>query len=65
MLRKNMGQRDVTLSLVLELIESTPAVDGESLVLNAKIVGYDILSGGYGDKIKLGYVVVESAVGTR
>ena len=58
-LRKNNGSRDATLVLTLLLLPSPPAVDGEPVVLNAKIVGYDVLAQ-FGNA-KLGSVVVERA----
>ncbi len=56
-LRKNKGFRSVTLVLSLVLLPSPPAVGGELAILNAKIVGYDILA--EQSHAKLGSVVVE------
>ena len=58
-LRKNKGDRLATLVLTLMLLESPPAVDGEPMVLNARIIGYDVLTG-Y-SHVKLGSVVVDNA----
>jgi len=58
-LRQNKGQRAVTLVLTLLLQESPPAGDGEPITLNAKILGYDILTA-YGSA-RLGKVVVEAS----
>jgi hypothetical protein len=58
-LRKNKGDRLATLALTLMLLESPPAVDGEPMVLNARVIGYDVLTG-Y-SHVKLGSVVVDNA----
>lgn len=58
-LRRNHGSRNVTLVLTLSLLASTPSVDNEAAVLNAKIVHYDILSSI--ENAKLGHVVVEGS----
>jgi hypothetical protein len=58
-LRKNKGDRLATLVLTLMLLESPPAVDGEPVVLNARVIGYDVLTG-Y-SHVKLGSVVVDNA----
>lgn len=55
-LRKNDGERGATLVLTLQLLPSSPAADGETPVLNAKIVKYDVLSDFH--DAKLGSVVV-------
>jgi hypothetical protein len=55
-LRKNHAQRGVTLALRLAFLASPPASDGEPIVLNAKIVGYDVLAGF--NNVRLGTVVV-------
>ena len=54
-LRKNKGDRLATLVLTLMLLES----DGEPVVLNARVIGYDVLTG-Y-SHVKLGSVVVDNA----
>jgi hypothetical protein len=57
-LRKNKGQRYATLVLTLALLDSPPAVSGEPMVLNVRVVGYDVLTA-LGN-VKLGSVVVEN-----
>ncbi len=58
-LRKNGGGKNVMLVLTLLLLPSPPAVGGEPVVLNAKIVSYDILADN--SNVKLGSVAVERA----
>jgi hypothetical protein len=58
-LRKNKGDRLATLVLTLMLLDSPPAVDSEPMVLNARVIGYDVLTG-Y-SHVKLGSVVVDNA----
>lgn len=58
-LRKNKGQRAVTLVLTLLLLDSTPAGEGEQITLNAKVLSYDIMTA-YGSG-RLGKVVVEAS----
>jgi hypothetical protein len=57
-LRKNKGDRWVRLALRLALQSSSPAVDREPIVLNTKIVGYDVLN--RFSNVKLGSAVVET-----
>jgi hypothetical protein len=57
-LRKNKGDRFVRLVLRLALQPSPPAPEGEPMVLNAKIVSYDVLTGF--TNIKLGNAVVDN-----
>ena len=56
-LEKNRNIRNVIAILKLTLLPSSQAVDGEPAVLNAKVVGYDVLSL-MGDR-KLGAVAVQ------
>jgi hypothetical protein len=56
-LKRNHGGRYVTLVLNLSLMESPPAVDGQPMILNARITGYDILAG-FGS-MRLGHVDVK------
>jgi hypothetical protein len=56
-LRKNKGNRYATLVMTLSLMESPPATDGEPMILNAKIVRYDVLTQ-FGN-VKLGSETVE------
>lgn len=58
-LRRNKGQRYATLVLTLALLDSPPAVSGEPTMLNAKVVGYDVLAAP--GNVKLGSVVVENS----
>jgi hypothetical protein len=58
-LRKNKGERWARLALRLALLPSSPAVDREPIVLNTKIVGYDVLN--RFSNVKLGSAVVENA----
>jgi hypothetical protein len=58
-LRKNKGARFVRLVLRLALQPSPPATEGEPIVLNAKIVSYDVLNSL--NNVKLGNAVVENA----
>ncbi len=55
-LRKNRGDKFATLVLTLSLLDSPPAVQGEPMVLNAKIVGYDVLA--HFGSARLGSIVV-------
>ena len=57
-LHKNKEQRGVYLALNLELLPSPPGTEDEPLVLNARIVSYDVLS--WVGHAKLGSVVVEA-----
>jgi hypothetical protein len=57
-LNKTQGTRSVTLALTLELEASPPGVDGQPLVLNAKILSYDVLT--QFDNFRLGHVDVTS-----
>jgi len=56
-LRRNDGNRQVTLVLTLLLLPSPPAAPGEPFTLNAKVMRYDVL-GGY-NHARLGTVTVE------
>jgi hypothetical protein len=56
-LNKNGRGRNTALVLTLFLLPSPPAVDGEPIVLNAKIIGYDVLADH--SSARLGSVVVE------
>ena len=58
-LRKNKGNRIGTLVLTLAPLQSPPAMEGQPMLLNTQIVGYDILSGV--GSTKLGSVTVEAA----
>ena len=57
-LNKTQGTRSVTLALTLEMEASPPSVDGQPLVLNAKILSYDVLT--QFDNFRLGHVNVSS-----
>lgn len=57
-LRKNKSTRFATLVLTLAPLKSPAPVDGQPILLNAKIVSYDVLSGV--GSIKLGTVTVEA-----
>jgi hypothetical protein len=55
-LKKVKGNRNVVLKLKLEVIDSPAAVDNEPIVINAKIVEYDIVGGS--DNARLGKVII-------
>jgi hypothetical protein len=57
-LRKNKSNRIVTLVLTLAPLESPVALGGEPILLNTKIISYDVLSGI--GSAKLGSVAVET-----
>lgn len=57
-LDKSGGTRQVTLALKLQLENSPPGVEGQPLVLNARILSYDVLAQTSG--MRLGHVDVNS-----
>ncbi|MDR3527658.1 MAG: hypothetical protein P4L57_10280 [Rhizomicrobium sp.] len=59
-LRRNRGLRNVRLVLTLLPLPSPKAVGNDAPVLNAKIIGYDVVSGS--SNVKLGSVAVERAL---